>query len=267
MSFFNELKDDEDDEDDDEDEDDDIHLQIPTLDKEPSNFFQDDDGGSDDENDDDDIDEPVEKFSIRVDYEKIYNSNSDSPAKDKEITEKSESLLSQVEEKKARDAFRKCCGDTKRLNREQFSDALAILGQVCDDNRIKDLYDANTKKDALTEDIFLEVLGQLRDDSDTAEVNAQIKEAFMSLINGTCDNPSSQIDPASNQPFLLVKQLRQVLTTEAEKLSDEEADELIRECRPIPSKDFPNDIREACIFLDQYKSMLLDAGIEVYNRA
>lgn len=58
------------------------------------------------------------------------------------------------------------------------------------------------------------------------------------------------------QMFVYSKDLRQVMTSQAEKLSDEEADELIRECRPkYDEKDPPGYER---IYFEQFVAMLTD---------
>jgi len=51
--------------------------------------------------------------------------------------------------------------------------------------------------------------------------------------------------------YILVKDLRMVLTTIGDKLSDEEADELIRECNPLPGDDGTKD--EGKVFFEQYR--------------
>ena len=52
------------------------------------------------------------------------------------------------------------------------------------------------------------------------------------------------------------KDLRQVLTAKAEKLNDEEADELVRECRP--KADPSDDPGFERIYFEQFVAMLTD---------
>jgi hypothetical protein len=100
-----------------------------------------------------------------------------------------------------------------------------------------------------------------------------LSQAFDALYRGTCPQ-DDQKDFGGNR-YILAKDLRLLVRTtgdESERLTDEEADELIRECRPIfPKKVDPRTGEEleeedgiavaslnGKIFFEQYRSMLLD---------
>jgi hypothetical protein len=58
--------------------------------------------------------------------------------------------------------------------------------------------------------------------------------------------------------FILVSKFRHLLTTTGQKLSDEEAMELIRDCHPGLPRDKDSKIKEPVIYLENYRNMLLN---------
>ena len=160
------------------------------------------------------------------------------------------------------------------LNEDQFGIALALLGQTESMDHLKRLYDQEAVADGLDEERFKRCLARLRTKSSTDDDQAaRIRDAFDALYRGTCPN-NDQKDFGGNR-YIFAKDLRLLVRTtgdERERLTDEEADELIRECRPqYPKKVDPYtglDLDEedgiavaslnGKIFFDQYRSMLLN---------
>ncbi len=84
---------------------------------------------------------------------------------------------------------------------------------------------------------------------DTSLVSvSKILEHFEALYYGTCFD-DRQVD--KNGKYLKESDLRMALVTNGDPFTDEEVEELIRECKPIDGK----------IYFDQYKTMLLDPGL------
>mmetsp|Transcript_9248 Transcript_9248/g.9325 ORF Transcript_9248/g.9325 Transcript_9248/m.9325 type:complete len:286 (-) Transcript_9248:23-880(-) len=168
-------------------------------------------------------------------------------------------LLSQDESKRAEDVFDLCnTFNEQHLNKDQFAHALAVLGQKADEKKVKELY--ASAADSLNVMAFKQILSQLRSEADS-DRNAKVEEAFEALFSGTCKDADRQKD-TSGRKFILVKDLRLVLTTYGDKLSDEEADELIRECHPEPGDEGDKtDEGLRRIFFDNYRAMLLDSGL------
>lgn len=50
------------------------------------------------------------------------------------------------------------------------------------------------------------------------------------------------------------------MTTQGDRLTDEEADEIVKECHPVYDLDQETGVRTGRIFLENYRSMLLDKG-------
>lgn len=169
-------------------------------------------------------------------------------------------ILSDKEIERANEVFKICDAFKEgHLNKDQFAHALAMLGYQFDEKKVKELYQ-RASSDSLTEAAFTDILSKLRMQDDD-ELNQKVKEAFEDLFAGTCKDPDRQKNSAGDK-FILVKDLRLVLTTKGDKLTDEEADELIRECQPQPGEDGDKtDEGMKRIFFDQYRAMLLDSGM------
>jgi len=218
---------------------------------------------SDDEEEDseqDDKNNIKDSNPIKADSSDLKQPTTTSPD-DPKIQQKSvKAVLSDKEEHRAKEVFGVCdTFDEGHLNKDQFAHALAMLGYQFDEKRVKELYQ-QASTDSLKLGAFIEILSKLRTQDDD-ELNQKVKEAFEDLFAGTCKDPDRQKNSAGDK-FILVKDLRLVLTTKGDKLTDEEADELIRECCPQPGDDGDKtDEGDKRIFFDQYRAMLLDSGM------
>jgi len=143
------------------------------------------------------------------------------------------------------------------LTEAQLGNALALLGQKVSADVIKDVFN-KSKVDPMPEEIFIAVVCQLRKRKLADGQAEMIQNAFDALYDGFSKSGSSNKDE-SGRNFLDPKDLRRLLTTQGEKLSDEEADQFIRECHPIYI-DSEDGIRRGMIFLDQYRDALINAA-------
>ena len=99
--------------------------------------------------------------------------------------------------------------------------------------------------------------------SRSVNINAAQREKvqiwFQTMYDLMCEDNDQRTD--DGKPYLLVKQFREILQDYGHKITSEEANAIIRSCRPI--KDPLNEFDEGMgrIFFGQYQSMLLDEGV------
>ena len=164
--------------------------------------------------------------------------------------------LTLEELERAVQVFKHCdiFGDDE-LNAEQFATALAMLGFVVKFEEVKMLMnkaDVNTAN----KDFLVETYSSLRLKGVNPGDLSRLKDNFLALYYGTCDD-DSQVDETGNK-YLLASDLRKVLTRQGDKLSDEEADELIRDCSPVYTI-MPSGKKVGKIYFEHYRAMLIDS--------
>jgi hypothetical protein len=92
---------------------------------------------------------------------------------------------------------------------------------------------------------LLQVINDLR--TAGAYSKAEIRRAFEDIYSGTVTS-EAQIDE-NGREYILDKDLRSVATTYGDVLTDEEADQMIKECKPD---------NLGRIFFSEYEAMLTD---------
>jgi Ca2+-binding EF-hand superfamily protein len=140
------------------------------------------------------------------------------------------------------------------LSEDQLCNALALLGQIEKVDEIRELFH-KYKCDPMPKHIFLKVLCDLRQRKLTDGQTEAIEHAFEAIYQGSCPDDTNRDD--SGRKFVLASDLRRFLISLGDKLSDEDADMLIRECHPIYVES-AEGVRKGRIFLEQYRSLLLD---------
>jgi Ca2+-binding EF-hand superfamily protein len=151
------------------------------------------------------------------------------------------SLLSHEEKQSALDAFRHCdVFEEGRISEQGLYNALSLLGTNEPEEKIRALY-LRRKQDLLDEVSFLALLGELRASTVDKEQLEAISVAFQDLYHATLSAKSkggqwglgAEQRDEMGRPYLLVADLRKVLTTCGEVLSDQEVDQLLRDCKPV----------------------------------
>ncbi len=175
--------------------------------------------------------------------------------------------LSEEEKIRALRVFKHCCDtyDDNALNAEQFSVALALLGQIETQDKVKELFDkheASTRKITVNKKQFLLMFDGLRTKTMQEEVLQQIEVHFNNLYEGMCDDDSNK-DTVGGR-FLLVSKFRELLTSQGDVLTDEEADEIIIECQPRYELD-EDGTKIGKIYYDGYRTMILDSSFQLAN--
>lgn len=170
----------------------------------------------------------------------------------KSLTNDADLVLSADEIEKAKRAFEYCDTHSDNfLTLEQFGHALALVGFVESSDIVRKIFlDATT--DAMDFSTFTSVLSRMRIFRLAEDQLSRIQVCFDALYDGTC--PMDTQRDKSGRKYILASDLRMLITNRGEnKMSDEEADMLIKECHPI----YENP-HEGKIFFEQYRSMLLD---------
>jgi Ca2+-binding EF-hand superfamily protein len=146
------------------------------------------------------------------------------------------------------------------LNEEQFGLSLALMGQNEPAEYVKVLFNKYVDGAGVLRHGFFAALSSLRqrvNDNDEA-----LEAAFDDLYQGTCFD-DMQKDATGNK-YIWARDFRNLLTSMGEDpLTDEEADELIRECHPIYDTSEGNEGAHRAslmgkIYFEQYRAMLLD---------
>jgi Ca2+-binding EF-hand superfamily protein len=188
-------------------------------------------------------------------------------------------LLSHEEKQCALDAFRHCdVFEEGRISEKGLYNALSLLGTNEPEEKIRALY-LRRNQDLLDEANFLALLGELRASSVDKEQLEAISVAFQDLYHATLSAKSkggqwgigAEQRDDMGRPYLLVADLRKVLTTCGDVLSDQEVDKLLRDCKPFYSGapgaaggggGAKTSKREGDgkIFYENYRAMLLGLG-------
>lgn len=141
------------------------------------------------------------------------------------------------------------------LSEDQLCNALALLGQIEKVDDVRELFH-KYKYDPMPKHIFLKVLCDLRQRRLTDGQSEAIEHAFEAIYQGSCPDDTNRDD--SGRKFILASEFRRFLISLGDKMSDEDADMLIRECHPIYVENPTDGVRRGRIFLEQYRSLLLD---------
>lgn len=168
-------------------------------------------------------------------------------------------ILSQEEIDRLTKVYVHCNTNKVGLSQEQLATALALLGQKFPVEVIREVF-TKAKVDPMPQDKFVDVVCELRMRK-LAEGQAElIQNAFESLHNGICGMNKTSNKDESGRSYLDSVELRKLLTTQGDKLTDEEADQFIRECKIKDYKDFSDGSRRGLIYLDQYRDVLINSA-------
>jgi Ca2+-binding EF-hand superfamily protein len=161
--------------------------------------------------------------------------------------------LGQAEKTRALEVFQHCdVFDEGKINEKSVREALSLLGLRETEEKIRELC-KNRKVDLFNETAFLAVIGELRSQATDEEQLQAIVEAFDAIYKATLVKPNERVSQedqrdALGRPYILAEDLRRVLVSTGDVMSDEEVDQLIRDCKPVDN----------VIFFDQYRAMLLN---------
>jgi len=178
-----------------------------------------------------------------------------------------EKVITHTERIKAEAVFDFCVEENEDhfMTEDQFYKGLSLLGFVEKSERVRTLW-LRSKKNSIDKKNFVLLLIQLREKKDEKQTDnnknkdedvppeddifTRIEEHFEALYEGTCEFDDQRDE--SGKKYILASELRRILTTLGQKLTDEEADELLRECTKNNSDR---------IFLEQYRAMLLNSTV------
>ena len=272
-----------------EDDSDDIVDEVDEQEENDNNDddeYDDYDDDDDEEDDDDDDDDGTELSESDVEiismdgsrskksdnFEAVrseYSGTDEDDTKDdlRTLREIGSTLhLSEEEKKRALKVFKHCdTFDENTLNAQQFGVALALLGQIETQDKVKELFEkheALTRKISVNKSQFLKMFDGLRKKTIQEEVLRQIEIHFHNLYEGMCDDDSNKDNVGGR--FLPVSKFREILTSQGDVLTDEEADEMIIECQPIYELD-TDGTKIGKIYFDGYRTMILDSSFQLVN--
>ena len=157
------------------------------------------------------------------------------------------SVLSAAEKIRAIEVFKHCdVYDEGRIDEHSMFQALSLMGVRATEDTIRRMY-LNRNQDMLDDIAFCTILGELRSQAVDADQLLAIENAFEALYMSTTSTVGDEQRDALRVPYIIAEDLRRVLVTHGDVLSDEEVDQLIRDCRPKGTK----------IFFEQFRGMLL----------
>ena len=145
-----------------------------------------------------------------------------------------------------------------KIDGEGFTAAIALLGMKISEKECSDLF-LSRKVDLIDETTFLSLVGEYRANAADEEQIAQIESAFEDLYKGILAEREGQFAEQRDgigRPYILAADLRNLLVTTGESMTDEEADQLIADCKPIYKVQADGTVTGK-IFFEQYRSMLL----------
>ena len=159
---------------------------------------------------------------------------------------------------------------TKFMKKDQFLVAVSLLGVKKSEAEVKELFDGTgddyeelgleTGQDLLSFAQFIARINASRSVNISATQREKVEHWFLTMYELMCENDDQRTEE-DGKPYLLVRQFREILQEYGHRISSEEANAIIRSCRPI--KDPLNEFDEGMgrIFFGQYQSMLLDEGV------
>ncbi len=176
-------------------------------------------------------------------------------------------LLDETEKHRALEIFRYCDARGEgQIDENSLMIALSLLGIKESETHIHALYTRRREYsgvDLLNAEQFLILLGEVRATMVDDELVAAIESAYSDLYHGILASKGSifvEQRDAMGRPFILAEDLRRVLISMGDKLSDEEADRLIKDCRPLTAHD-ANGMKQSRIFFEQYRAMVLPGPV------
>lgn len=143
-----------------------------------------------------------------------------------------------------------------KIDNEGFATALSLLGMKITSNECNELF-LSRGFDLVDEKTFVSMVGEYRASDD--EQIRQIEGAFEDLYRGIlAEREGGFVEQRDGigRPYILAKDLRNLLVTSGDTLTDEEADSLISSCKPI-YKVHSDGTVTGKIFFEQYRTMLL----------
>ena len=168
-------------------------------------------------------------------------------------------FLSKDERVRAKQVFRLLdVHNDGKIDDEGFTAALALLGMKISEKECSELF-LSRKIDLVDEVTFLSMVGEYRANAADEEQIAQIEGAFEDLYRGILAEREGQFAEQRDgigRPYILAADLRNLLVTTGESMTDEEADQLIADCKPIYKVQADGTVTGK-IFFEQYRSMLL----------
>ena len=157
----------------------------------------------------------------------------------------------------------------KYMKKDQFVIAVSLLGVNKSESEVHDLFDGTGDDyeeigiaqglDLLTLADFVIRINASRSVNINPSQRDQVPSWFQTMYEMMCEDDDQKTDNGSR--YLLVRQFREILQDYGHRISSEEANAIIRSCRPIkdPLSEFDEGMGR--IFFGQYQSMLLDEGV------
>lgn len=143
-----------------------------------------------------------------------------------------------------------------KIDSEGFATALSLLGMKIPSMECNELF-LSRGFDLIDELTFVSMVGEYRASDD--EQIRQIERAFEDLYRGIlAEREGGFVEQRDGigRPYILATDLRNLLITSGDTLTDEEADRLISDCKPI-YKIHSDGTVTGKIFFEQYRAMLL----------
>ena len=158
---------------------------------------------------------------------------------------------------------------TKYMKKDQFLVAVSLLGVKKSEAEVKELFEGTGDDyeelgleqgmDLLSLADFIVRINASRSVNIIAAQREKVQIWFLTMYDLMCEEDDQRTD--DGKPYLLVRQFREILQDYGHRISSEEANAIIRSCRPIkdPLSEFDEGMGR--IFFGQYQSMLLDEGV------
>lgn len=143
-----------------------------------------------------------------------------------------------------------------KIDNEGFATALSLLGMKITANECNELF-LSRGFDLVDEETFVSMVGEYRAADD--EQIRQIEGAFEDLYRGIlAEREGGFVEQRDGigRPYILASDLRNLLVSSGDTLTDEEADRLISDCKPIYKVHSDGSVTGK-IFFEQYRAMLL----------
>ena len=143
-----------------------------------------------------------------------------------------------------------------KIDSDGFATALALMGMKIPKSECQELF-LSRGLDLVDEETFISMVGEYR--ASDGEQILQIENAFENLYRGIlAEREGGFVEQRDGigRPYILAADLRDLLVSSGEQLTDEEADRVISDCNPI-YKVMSDGTVTGKIFFEQYRAMLL----------
>jgi Ca2+-binding EF-hand superfamily protein len=143
-----------------------------------------------------------------------------------------------------------------KIDSDGFATALALMGMKIPTSECQELF-LSRGLDLVDEETFVSMVGEYR--ASDGEQILQIESAFENLYRGIlAEREGGFVEQRDGigRPYILAADLRDLLVSSGEQLTDEEADRVISDCNPI-YKVMSDGTVTGKIFFEQYRAMLL----------